>query len=103
MIRTIVGRVLLLLQRTCNHDPSDVSTDVLDGCVKSLEVKWCRRCGAIRIRWNPSETITTNPLWRRPDPEWAYRPDGANIVKILRRVIKGKFEKNRKMDSGPLD
>lgn len=49
------------LQR-CPHDSDDIAADILEGGANGIEVKYCRRCGAVR----PSYTST----WRRARPLW---------------------------------
>jgi len=49
------------LQR-CSHNPNWVMADLLEGGGNDIEVKYCRRCGAVR----PSYSIE----WRRPRPLW---------------------------------
>lgn len=64
-ISKCIGRiedwVLAFLQRRCTHPGEMVAADVLEGCVDQLQVRYCRRCGAIK----------NSPLcvWRTPDPQ----------------------------------
>ena len=36
--------------KICQHPPSEVTADILQGDVKGYEIKWCRLCGAVRVR-----------------------------------------------------
>jgi hypothetical protein len=47
--------------RRCLHDGSHVAADILEGC-GSVEVKYCRRCGAVRPEYS-SEWRRARPLW----------------------------------------
>jgi hypothetical protein len=47
--------------RRCLHNSSHVAADILEGS-SDVEVKYCRRCGAVR----PSYTRE----WRTPKPLW---------------------------------
>lgn len=66
--------LLTRLQDRCEHDPSHVSADILEGDVAALNVmvQWCRRCGAYRrIAGNagrPAEHVSYG--WNRPRPLW---------------------------------
>ena len=59
----------------CRHHPSHVAADILEGAHDGTEVKYCRRCGSMRI--NRAE-------WRRPRPLWfailAFAAFGVVIV-----------------------
>jgi len=39
---------LALRADVCQHDPSDVVADVMEGDAGELGVQWCRACGAYR-------------------------------------------------------
>ena len=45
--------------RRCPHDGGHVAADILEGG-GSVEVKYCRRCGAVRPEYSSE--------WRRPRP-----------------------------------
>jgi hypothetical protein len=47
--------------RRCVHDGSHVAADILEGD-GGIQVKYCRRCGAVRRGGSPE--------WRRPRPLW---------------------------------
>lgn len=49
----------------CVHAMQNVAADLLEGGVLGTEVKYCRRCGAVRIVYLPQEGE-----WRRPRPLW---------------------------------
>ena len=63
---------LRLIQRRCVHPDDMVASDVLEGCAPGIQVKWCRRCGAIKADWNPqaqtTQFISLEHTWRSPDP-----------------------------------
>ena len=63
---------LSFLQGHCDHPDEMVASDVLEGCVDHLEVKYCRRCGAIKTDWSPNDPehnfIILEHWWRKPDP-----------------------------------
>ena len=62
----LLDRVLAWLQGRCSHPDHMVSADVTEGGAGDLQVKWCRRCGAVRVTWYMG--CTTPQRWRRPDP-----------------------------------
>jgi hypothetical protein len=49
-----------------------VASDILEGCVDGIEVKYCRRCGSIKTDWDAcaktTQFISLDHWWRRPDP-----------------------------------
>lgn len=46
----------------CAHRGEHVAADILEGGEKGVEVKYCRRCGAVRPSFSRE--------WRRPRPLW---------------------------------
>lgn len=62
-IRYIEDCILAVIQGRCEHAGQMVAADVLEGCVSDLELKYCRRCGAIRPDWCGRRSD-----WRAPDP-----------------------------------
>lgn len=72
MIQKLEDLLLRFLQRRCSHPGWMVTADALEGGVDGLEVKWCRRCGALKTDWSPFDPshkfITLEHWWRRPDP-----------------------------------
>lgn len=77
MITYAIDSLLRLLQRTCKHPSIMVAADILegDGYVSSIEVKYCRRCGAVKvIRDGRDKSIDLQ--WRLPDPH-LWRCGGA--------------------------
>jgi hypothetical protein len=66
MLRWIEDQALRFLQRRCWHHDSLTSVDILEGDVKDLEIGYCNRCGAVKIRWR----YTFERPWRRPDGLW---------------------------------
>jgi hypothetical protein len=49
--------------KRCPHDDGHVAADILEGAERDTTVKYCNRCGAVRINYSE---------WRRPRPLW-YR------------------------------
>lgn len=72
IIKRVEDFFLATLQKRCDHPGAMVAADVLEGDVKHLNVKWCRRCGAIKTDWSPKDPehkfVTLEHVWRRPDP-----------------------------------
>jgi hypothetical protein len=58
-------QALAFLQKRCTHPGHMVAFDILEGCAEWMQVGYCNRCGAVRIRWEKSRR---EPEWRRPDP-----------------------------------
>lgn len=71
MIKWIEDQILYFLQRRCDHPENMVAADILEACVNNIEVRWCKRCGAIKTDWKPvvrSGFATLEHWWRSPDP-----------------------------------
>lgn len=76
MFRYLEDQILAFLQRRCDHPGNMVAVDILEGCGPGIEVKHCRRCGAVKIIWTPKdqsgkthETYKSHEgAWRLPDP-----------------------------------
>lgn len=72
------NKVLQFFQRRCQHPPGIVTADLLEGCVEGIEIKYCNRCGAVKLDWNPLKPSEKNfrtleHWWRGPDPFlWRY-------------------------------
>lgn len=71
-------QILAALQRRCTHPSTMVAADILEGGVKGLEVKYCRRYGAIKTDWAPQarnlRLIALPHYWRQPNPNlWRGR------------------------------
>jgi hypothetical protein len=49
-----------------------VAADLLEGGVEHLQVRYCRRCGAVKTEWSPDDPdhkfIALPHYWRQPDP-----------------------------------
>lgn len=73
---------LAWLQRRCDHPGNMVAADILEGCAVGIEVKYCRRCGAIRTHW----VGQPNRHWRRPDPH-LWRDPVAWIARLRHRLM----------------
>jgi len=58
----IVDWFIDLWMRNCKHLDQNVAADILDGSCYKVEVKYCRRCGAVRPSYDKE--------WRRPRPLW---------------------------------
>jgi len=67
------ARLFEWLQRACPHDPRYVSADVLEGAAGGMRVAWCRRCGALEVRYAVEAGGTLswiNSYWREPRATW---------------------------------
>ena len=53
-------------QKSCGHDPRDVSADILENSGGKVEVMWCRRCGAYRIQYIHG----LQQAWTTPRATW---------------------------------
>lgn len=58
--------MLRKLQRTCKHDPSRVTADVLEGEFPKRQVQWCRDCGAYRCVTVFTDGMMARHDWRVP-------------------------------------
>lgn len=71
-IAYIEDQILSFIQKRCEHPDNMVVADVLEGCADGIQVRYCRRCGAIKTDWDPNNTehrfIALEHFWRRPDP-----------------------------------
>lgn len=72
MIAYLEDALLAWLQRRCVHPERMVAVDILEGCADGIQVRYCRRCGAVKTDWNPHDPahafIALDHTWRRPDP-----------------------------------
>lgn len=76
MIRYLQDHILAALQRRCQHPGDMVAVDILEGCADGRpEVKYCRRCGAVKFVWASIGKVPPSEWeWRRPDPNlWRGR------------------------------
>ena len=70
----LTDQILAFFQKRCTHPVEMVAADILEGCVPNLQVKYCRRCGAVKTDWEPmpngksSVFCSLEHTWRRPDP-----------------------------------
>lgn len=74
----LADQILAWLQKRCQHPGNMVAVDILEGCSPGLEVAYCRRCGSVKIDWQPgvaavaidgpSAYSALDHTWRRPDP-----------------------------------
>lgn len=71
-MKRIEDWLLAFLQQRCNHPGHFVAVDILEGSGDGIEVRYCNRCGAVKIDREPMnfERRFTDPMifWRRPDP-----------------------------------
>lgn len=58
----IIERIVDWWMRRCPHYGYYVAADILEGGGSGVEVKYCRRCGAVRTSYSKE--------WRRPRPLW---------------------------------
>jgi hypothetical protein len=63
MTRWIEDQILRMLQRRCKHPGEMVAVDILEGSAEGWQIKYCRRCGAVRPEWDFHWTD-----WRLPEP-----------------------------------
>lgn len=71
LLRYVSDQVLAFFQKRCEHPGQMVAADILEGSVDDIEIKYCRRCGAVKTNWKPtgkSRFTTLEHTWRRPDP-----------------------------------
>lgn len=52
----------------CKHAPENVAADLLEGDWDRGRVCYCRRCGAVQIRYDIHPMTVSE--WRRPRPLW---------------------------------
>jgi hypothetical protein len=82
-MKRIEDWILSKLQRRCSHPANMVAADILEGSASNLEVKYCNRCGAVKIFYNSRLGIAK---WRIPDPNlWNGNSESANPTYLLRR------------------
>lgn len=48
--RWLTNRVVAWFQARCDHNPDNVSFDILEGSHEPTHVQWCQRCGAVCVR-----------------------------------------------------
>jgi hypothetical protein len=53
--------------RRCPHDGAHVAADILEGSMNDGRVAYCRRCGAVSVRYDASPNCFE---FRRPRPLW---------------------------------
>lgn len=72
MLKRLEDFLLARLQRRCTHPRDLVAADCLEATVPGLQVRWCRRCGAIRPQWDEANRYQAyygqGVSWRTPDP-----------------------------------
>lgn len=78
IVRYLEDQALTFLQRRCLHPGEMVAVDILEGCATGIEVAYCRRCGAVKTDWSPTDPshrfVQLPHQWRRPDPNlWRYK------------------------------
>lgn len=68
--RRVEDRLLERLQRRCQHPDDMVVVDALEGCGCGVEIKYCRRCGAMKPVFLPRSVnvVPSEWEWRRPLP-----------------------------------
>jgi hypothetical protein len=64
----MIAFILYWLQRRCTHPSHMVVADLNEGDLHGgdVQLKWCRRCGAVRKSWYMG--CTTPEPWRLPEP-----------------------------------
>lgn len=78
MRRWIEDQILRFIQKRCEHPGEMVAANILEGCAPGIEVKYCRRCGAIKTDWAPGHSdrrfICLQHWWQSPNPNlWRGR------------------------------
>lgn len=78
LLRYLADQILAFLQRRCEHPSDMVAVDILEGCGAGVTIPYCRRCGAVKVDWEPklqgvaiegpSAFSHIEHTWRRPDP-----------------------------------
>jgi len=57
--------------KLCQHPPSEVTADILEGDSPNREVQWCRLCGAVRIKRKdpdiPNGSFDYTSPWIEPE------------------------------------
>lgn len=82
---TYIEDVLLArIQRRCEHPSPMVASDILEGCVYGIEIRYCRRCGAVKTVWSPPHG--SRPSWRSPSPH-LWRDPVAWRLALKRRLL----------------
>lgn len=56
--------------RRCRHHGGNVAADIIEADSPALSVAYCRRCGAVQIRYMVGSTVVRCGEWRRPRPLW---------------------------------
>lgn len=56
-------KLLADYQKDCTHPGEHVTADILEGDSPTIEVQWCRLCGAVRQRHGKEPILTE---WRVP-------------------------------------
>lgn len=68
MIRWIEDQILRWIQQRCDHPSQMVAADILEGDGRDVQVKYCRRCGAVAPKVAPAQlsgwTLPEPNLWR---------------------------------------
>lgn len=86
-LQYIEDSILSLLQRRCVHPGHMVAVDILEGCADGIQMKYCRRCGAVKTLWQPDSVVDRYVAsWRRPDPH-LWRDPVVWLAKLRRRFL----------------
>lgn len=70
----VLDRLVDWWMRRCRHADVNVAADILEGGWDTGRVAYCRRCGAVSIRYDMLGKMSVGE-WRRPRPLW-HSPDG---------------------------
>lgn len=71
-MNALLDKLVAWWLKRCRHAPEYVLADAAEGSAgDNLEIKWCRRCGAMRFAYNGGATHT---FWRSPEPTWHPEP-----------------------------
>lgn len=67
-IRYVADQVLEAIQRRCEHPDEMVAVDITEGTSSDMEVRYCRRCGAVNLGWKKVDGTVKHWGWRTPCP-----------------------------------
>jgi len=65
LVYGLIDKLVTFWQSRCNHNRNHVTSDILEGMAEELTIRWCRRCGAVRVIDDGNEWD-----WREPRASW---------------------------------
>ena len=57
MVKYLQDWMFRFLQKRCRHPGEMVAADLLEGNVDHIQIRYCRRCGAVKVEWSPRPII----------------------------------------------